>query len=45
MNTKQIERFSVKEAKELYEILLAEAMKEIDSEDRSQNPDFKITKT
>ena len=36
MNTKQIERFSVKEAKGLYEILLAEAMKEIDSEDRSQ---------
>ena len=29
MNTKQIERFSVKEAKELYEILLAEAMKEV----------------
>ena len=29
MNTKQIERFSVKEAKGLYEILLAEAMKEI----------------
>ncbi|MBI3582679.1 MAG: CHAT domain-containing protein [Nitrospinae bacterium] len=29
MNTKQIERFSVKEAKGLYELLLAEAMKEI----------------
>src|SRR3989338_10404442 len=29
MNTKQIERFSVEKAKELYEILLAEAMKEI----------------
>src|SRR3989338_9829947 len=29
MNTKQIERFSVKEAKGLYEILLAEAMKEV----------------
>ncbi|MBI5748713.1 MAG: tetratricopeptide repeat protein [Nitrospinae bacterium] len=29
MNTKQIERFSVKEAKGLYELLLAEAMREV----------------
>src|SRR3989338_4807036 len=38
MNTKQIERFSVKEAKGLYEILLAEAMKEVTPSPQSPPP-------
>ncbi|MBI4378670.1 MAG: CHAT domain-containing protein [Nitrospinae bacterium] len=44
MNTKEYERFSVKEARELYEILLAEAVREIDSEDRSQKSEDRRNK-